>query len=68
MSRIAADLRAGDVIRSLLLGAGILRIDVCDMADVAVEAPLNSQVIQPRRRTGPLGAERQLGTAPVNTD
>lgn len=68
LSRIAADLRTGDVIRSQHLGAGVSYIGARDIADIAVETLLNSQVAQLRRRTGLLGADRQLGTAPANTD
>ncbi|MGE8492378.1 NAD(P)H-binding protein [Comamonas sp.] len=48
LSRIAADLRSGDVLRSQHLGAGVSYIDARDIADVAVEALLNPETAQQR--------------------
>ncbi|MEJ5125034.1 NAD(P)H-binding protein [Comamonas sp. MYb21] len=48
LSRIAADLHSGDVIRSQHIGAGVSYIDARDIADVAVEALLNPEVAQQR--------------------
>nr|WP_312989458.1 NAD(P)H-binding protein [Comamonas koreensis] len=48
LSRIAADLHSGDVIRSQHLGAGVSYIDARDIADVAVEALLNPETAQQR--------------------
>lgn len=48
LSRIAADLRSGDVLRSQHLGAGVSYLDARDIADVAVEALLNPEAAQQR--------------------
>lgn len=48
LSRIAADLRSGDVLRSQHIGAGVSYIDARDIADVAVEALLNPELAQQR--------------------
>ena len=48
LSRIAADLRNGDVLRSQHLGAGVSYLDARDIADVAVEALLNPETAQQR--------------------
>ncbi|WP_312527338.1 NAD(P)H-binding protein [Comamonas sp.] len=48
LSRIAADLRSGDVLRSQHLGAGVSYLDARDIADVAVEALLNPEPAQQR--------------------
>ncbi|MGE8446170.1 MAG: NAD(P)H-binding protein [Comamonas sp.] len=48
LSRIAADLRSGDVLRSQHLGAGVSYLDARDIADVAVEALLNPETAQQR--------------------
>lgn len=48
LSRIAADLRSGDVLRSQHIGSGVSYIDARDIADVAVEALLNSELAQQR--------------------
>jgi uncharacterized protein YbjT (DUF2867 family) len=55
LSRIAADLRSGDVLRSQHIGAGVSYIDARDIADVAVEALLNPEAAQQRlgTATGP---------------
>jgi uncharacterized protein YbjT (DUF2867 family) len=48
LSRVAAELRSGDVLRSQHLGAGVSYIDARDIADVAVEALLNPEAAQQR--------------------
>lgn len=48
LSRIAGELRTGDVIGSQHLGAGVSYIDARDIADVAVEALLNPETAQQR--------------------
>ncbi|WP_312834035.1 NAD(P)H-binding protein [Comamonas sp.] len=48
LSRIAADLRSGDVLRSQHIGAGVSYLDARDIADVAVEALLNPEAAQQR--------------------
>ena len=61
LSRIAADLSSGDVLRSQHLGAGVSYLDARDIADVAVEALLNPEAAQQRLVWALRGLRRPQG-------